>query len=182
ETLYNNVDVSAEIQKQLPPQTQALAPVAAAGLRQLSLRATNELLASARFQALWEQANRRAHQRLMDILNGRKTGHFETANGAVVLDLRPLIDRISNSGALGAGLTARPPPDGGQITILRSDQLKSAQDGVKVLKALTVFLVIAAIGLYAIAIALGRPRRRNVLRASAVTFIFVGLIILVLRS
>src|SRR5262249_37626164 len=139
ETLYNNVDVSAEIQKQLPPQTQALAPVAAAGLRQLSLRATNELLASARFQGLWEQANRRAHQRLMDILNGRKTGHFETANGAVVLDLRPLIDRISNSGALGARLTAQLPPDRGQITILRSDQLKSAQDAVKVLKALTVF-------------------------------------------
>ena len=182
ETLYDNVDVTALIQQRLPPNTQGLAPVAAAGLRQLALRTTNELLASARFQTLWEETNRRAHQRLMDILNGKKTGRFETANGDVVLDLQPLIERIANSGALGTKLAAQLPADSGQVTILRSDQLKSAQDGVKVLKALTVFLVFASLGLYAIAIGLARGRRRRILRGAAASFILVGLLLLALRS
>jgi heme/copper-type cytochrome/quinol oxidase subunit 3 len=181
DTLYTNVDVAALLQKRLPAQTQALAPVAAAGLRQLSLRATQELLASPRFQSVWEEANRRAHERLMAILNGQKTGRFETANGAFVLDLQPMIQRLSSSGALGARIAAQLPPNAGQITILKSDQLKSIQDALKVLKALTIFLAIAAIALFAAAIAVGGGRRRNVLRASAVAFVFVGLIVLVLR-
>jgi hypothetical protein len=181
DTLYERVDVNAILQKQLPPRLQPLAPVAAAALPNLTDRTANRLLASPRVQTLWVEANSRAHDRFIDILNGKKTGRLLTAGGAVVLDLDPLIKRIAGSGGLGQKLTAALPPDAGHVTILKSKQLDQLQKAFKVLKALTVFLAIAAIGLYALAIGLAPGRRRRLLRGSAVSFLFVGLLVLILR-
>jgi hypothetical protein len=61
DTLYDNADVAGALRSELPPSTRAFAPLAEAGLRQLSLRTANQLLASAPFQSLWERANRMAH-------------------------------------------------------------------------------------------------------------------------
>jgi hypothetical protein len=182
DTVFQKVDVNAILQQQLPPRLQPLAPVAAAALPQLTDRTVNRLLASPRVQDLWVEANRRAHDRFIDILNGKKTGRFATAGGAVVLDLNPLIREVEGSGGLGKRITAELPPDAGRIVILKSDQLDQLQKAFKFLKALTVFLLVAALGLFAIAIYLGYPRRRNVLRASAVIFIFAGLLLLIVRN
>ncbi len=178
-TLYSNVDVAELLRQRLPQQVEAIAPLAAAGLRQLSLRAANQLLASPQVQSLWEQANRGAHSRLIAVLDGETT-RLGTDQGKVVLDLRPLVERLESSGGVGERLTANLPPDTGRITILTSKQLKTAQTGLKVFRALTVFLVLAALACYALAIYLPHGRRRKYLRASAASFIFVGLLILVL--
>ncbi len=109
-----------------------------------------------------------------------ETTRLGTDQGKVVLDLRPLVERLESSGGVGERLTANLPPDTGRITILTSKQLKTAQTGLKVFRALTVFLVLAALACYALAIYLPHGRRRKYLRASAASFIFVGLLILVL--
>jgi hypothetical protein len=178
-TLYSNVDVAELLRERLPQQVEAIAPIAAAGLRQLSLRAANQLLASPQVQSLWEQANRLAHSRLIAVLDGETT-RIGTAQGKVVLDLRPLVERLESSGGIGERVAAKLPPDAGKITILTSKQLKTAQTGLKVFRALTVFLVLAALACYALAIYLPHGRRRKYLIASAASFIFVGLLILVL--
>src|SRR6266545_3823915 len=110
----------------------------------------------------------------------QQRGRRGTAQGKVVLDLRPLVERLESSGGVGERLVANLPPDAGRITILTSKQLKTAQTGLKVFRALTVFLVLAALACYALAIYLPHGRRRKYLRASAASFIFVGLLILVL--
>jgi hypothetical protein len=180
-TVFARVDVTAQLQEQLPSDTDALAPIAASALRQLSLRTANQVLESGRVQDAWEEANRRAHEQLIAVLNDEDTGAFVTERGAVVLDLNPLIERVGESGGFGKRLTAQLPADAGRITVLRSDQLETAQAGFRLLRALTVFLAIAALALYALAIFLARGRRRNILRGAALSFLFVGLLVLVVR-
>jgi hypothetical protein len=176
-TLYTNVDVTARVKKALPPERSGLAPVIAGALREFSERAANQLLSGPRVQAAWEQVNRRAHENLIAVLNGDDVRRFETENGTVVLDLSPLVQRL----AARLGLTEKLKPDAGKITILESDQLDAAQTAFKAIKALTVFLVLVVLGLYALAIYLARGGRRKILRVSAASFVLVGMILLLVR-
>jgi hypothetical protein len=176
-TLYTNVDVTGRIEQALPPERSNLAPVISGALREFSERAANQLLASPRVQALWEELNRRVHENLIAVLNEEDVRRFTNIDGAVVLDLRPLVER------LGArlGVSDRLPPDAGEITILESNELDAAQKGFKAIKALTIFLVLVVFGLYALAIYLARGHRRKVFRAMAASFVLVGVLLLLVR-
>ena len=76
--LYANVDVTAELQARLPPELQALAGPAAAGLRDASYAVARRALESPRVQTLWEEANRRAHQRFIQIVKDEGTENVST--------------------------------------------------------------------------------------------------------
>ena len=79
--LYNNVDVSAQLQTRLPKNLQQLAAPAAGALREPATKAVEYLLAQPRFQQLFVQASTLAHQQLVDVLEN-KTGHgIDTGNG-----------------------------------------------------------------------------------------------------
>src|SRR5262249_55282752 len=95
--LYQNVNVGAELQAQLPPQVKGVAAPLAGALRQLLVRTADALLARPRVQELWKEANRRAHKRFLDLLNGKK-GALESTNGNVVLNLKPLIQQLEQRG------------------------------------------------------------------------------------
>jgi hypothetical protein len=176
DSLFNNTDATARIEQALPPDRAALAPVIAGALRNFSVQAADRLLETPRAQAAWEAANRRGHENLLAVLNGEDVRRFSTENGEVVLDLSPLVQRLS--GRLGLQPAS---PDAGKITILKSGQLKTAQRSLKVLKALSVFLALLVLFLYGLAIFLARGHRRRVLRAAAVSFLFVGVLILVIQ-
>ena len=53
------------------------------------------------------------------------------------------------------------PEDAGQLTLLESDELELAQDGVDLLKAAAIVLVVLSLGLMALAILLARNWRRE---------------------
>src|SRR6478752_1428616 len=59
---YSSLNVQAQIQQALPPRAAPLAGPAAGGLRTLAQQGIEQLLQRPRVQALWEKANRRAHQ------------------------------------------------------------------------------------------------------------------------
>ena len=178
DTLFNNTDASARIEQALPPDRAGLAPVIAGALRNFSVQAAERLLATPQAQKLWEEANRRAHQNLLKVLNGEDVRNFTTANGSVVLDLSPVVmqlrDRLGLSGE-------RLGPDAGKITILNSDQLDTAQTSLKFFKALTVIIVLLVLFLYALAIYLAAGDRRRILRAEAVSLVIVGVLLLVIQ-
>ena len=178
DTLFNSTDATARIEQALPPDRAALAPVIAGALRNFAVQAADRLLSTPQAQTLWEEANRRAHKNLLAVLNGEDTGRFQTAEGTVVLDLSPVVQGLRDR----LGLTGEPlSPDAGKITILNSDQLDAAQKSLKVIKALTVVLVLVVLFLYGLAIFLARGHRRRILRASAVSFVIVGVLLLVIQ-
>jgi hypothetical protein len=179
--LYQRVDVAAQLEQRLPPQAKGAAPVIAGAVQNAAVRVVNTFLATPRAQQLWENANSRAHTAIVNVLEGKDAGPISTANGDVVLDLRPLIAQVATRLGVADKLKERAPPDAGQIVILQSDQLSAAQTAVKTLKALSIWLVILVLVLYAIAVYLARGKRRTILMAAGAGILISGLLLLVVR-
>jgi hypothetical protein len=175
--LYANVDVKGELARALPPRLAPLAGPAAGGLRGVAQSGAAAVLERPRVQKLWEQANRRAHKRLLDVLYDRGTA-VSTSGGNVTLNLATI---LSQSERLG-GLSNKLPPDAAQLTILRSDQLKLAQDMARYLRALAIVLLVLSLGLFALAVYLARGWRREALRATGVGLVFAGAAALLARG
>jgi hypothetical protein len=180
--LYANVDVQAELQQAAPPALQPLAGPAAGALRNLAVRGTDELLARPRPQAAWEEANRRAHKRLLQIVEDGGGGPVSTGGGNVTLDLKQLLTQISTQLGVGGRVVDQLPADAAQLTVLKSDELELAQDAVRFLKALAIVLVVLALGLMALGVYLARGWRREALRACGFGLILAGAAALVGRS
>jgi hypothetical protein len=178
--LFQRVDVEAQLRARLPERSQAAAPVLASALESASVRAADRLLQTEQAQTLWKVTNERAHAGVVKVLEGEdlgKNGNISTANGAVTLDLRPLITRLATRLGVQDKLKANADPNAGQIVIMKSSQLKTAQTAVRLLKALSSLLLIAVVALYALAIYLAQSRRRLLLGATGASLVFVGLVI-----
>jgi hypothetical protein len=181
QALNQRVDVTAQLEERLPPRLQSAAPAIAASVQNAAARVIDTFLASAPEQELWERANRRAHGAIVNVLEGKDAGPISTANGDVVLDLRPLIQRVATRLGIENRLKEGANPNAGQIVILRSDQLDAAQTAVKTVKKLSVWIALIALALYALAVYLARGRRRVVLEGVGTGLLIVGLILLVVR-
>jgi len=175
--LFTQTDVQQRIGNALPPNLKGLAAPAAGLVRQAAVPAAQDLLATPAVQTLWKDANRRAHTRLMQILEGNSDGAITTANGDVVLDLHPLVLQLAGR----IGVSADIPPNAGVITIMHSDQLKNAQDAVKFIKFFSVFMVIVVLALFVLAVYLAGGFRREALRFTALGLVVVGVLILAAR-
>jgi hypothetical protein len=174
----------AQLRTRLPEQAQGAAPVIAATLESAAVRAADRLLQTPRAQTLWQNINKRAHAGVVKVLEGKdlgKNGNISTANGNVTLDLRPLITGLATRLGVEDRLKANADPNAGQVVILKSSQLETAQTAVKLLKALSSLLLIAVFALYALAIYLARGRRRMLLGATGASLVFVGLVIAFMR-
>jgi hypothetical protein len=184
--LYTNVDVQGELERGFrevvrPAAATALAGPAASGLRTFAENRLDNLLARPIPQRAWEQANRRAHARFLDIVEGGGDT-VSTAGGEVSLNLTSLLGQTEGSLGVGGRIADRLPEDAAEITILRSDQLELAQDLVKALKAIAIVLLVLSLGLMALGIYLARDWRRQALRACGIGFLFAGAAALVIRT
>jgi hypothetical protein len=174
DTLFSTADATARLQQALPANRQGLAPIISGALQNVAVQAADRILETPQAQALWEDANRRAHQNLIAVLEGKDVRRFQTENGQVVLDLSPLVQQLSDRFGFQAS------PDAGKITILHSGQLKNAQRALKVIKVLSIFLLVLVLFLYGLAIYLAHGHRRRFLRATAASFLIVGLLVIVI--
>ncbi|HEX5762955.1 MAG TPA: SHOCT domain-containing protein [Solirubrobacterales bacterium] len=179
EALYENVDVQGELAGALPPAAKPLAGPAAAGLRQLAGDVASEALTRPRVQALWSEANRTAHGLFLELIEGGGDT-LSTEGGNVALDLGAIVDRLGEQ--LGVDVADKLPPDAAQIQLVESEQLSTAQDVVKALKGLSVILPLITLALYALAVYLARGWRREAIRAWGISWMVIGVLVLVIRS
>ena len=178
--LYQNVDVGQALEQRLPPAADPLAPTIAAALQPALIRITDTALGRPKVQQAFEAAVRRAHELFIAVLDG-KHGLLVSTNGNVVLDLRPILESVVNQTGIGARLLAQLPPDAGQITVMKGNQLQTARKSVKVLRATSYFLLFLVLALIAAAMWIARGRRRTILLASGVGIVIVGLVILIVH-
>ena len=181
DALFQRVDVAEKLKQQLPDQLQAAAPVLAGAVENLAPRAANAVLGTDAAQALWENANRHMHEQLRAVLKGEKIRNVSTANGDVTLDLRPLVHALADRLGIADEVKANAPPNAGVILIMRANKLEAAQKAVRVIKALTIFLIIVVLALYALALWLARPSRRKVLGGIGGCIFGVGLLLLIFQ-
>jgi hypothetical protein len=179
--LYANVNVEGELSKALPKNLKPLAGPASGGLRELALRMSQQALAQPRVQALWEDANRTAHEQFLAVVDN-KSQAVSTSGGNVVLDLGTILRQVANQVGVGGDLANKLPPDAARLEIMHSDQLEEVQTGVRILRTLAWLLATIAIALYAFAIYLAHERRRETLRAVGIAFVAVGVLVLFVRG
>ena len=178
--LFANVDVAGKLGEALPPRLAPLATAAAGGLEQLAPQVAERLFATPRFQALWEAANRKAHESLLRVLDGGSST-VSTENGEVKLQLGAVLAQIGEGSGIGEALVSKLPPDAGEITIVKSDELSLAQEVANLLRKLPIVLTLAALLCFALAVYLS-PRRRETLRSVGFAFVIAGLLSLGLRG
>jgi hypothetical protein len=180
EQLYENVNVEKKIEDALPNAVKELAGPASSGLRQFGSTGAEKVLETGTAQGLWETANRTAHEQLLAVLENKKES-VDTANGEVKLNLGNLLINLAGQIGLGKSLAEEIPPETGNITILKSEQLKTAQDIVIAIKGLALLLSILTFLVFGLAIYLTRDGRWVTVLFSGVALIVAALLVLVLR-
>jgi hypothetical protein len=178
---YENNDVAASLEQRLPKDLKGLAAPLAGALREPSVKAVDTLLSRPRFQKLVINASTVMHEKLINVLEN-KTGHgISTGNGEVTIDLTVLLRQVASQLGLPVPANKKLPPDAGVVTVMSSDQLSAAQDGFRVLKALSAWLLVLVVVLYGLAIYLAHGARRVALARVGWSLIFVGVLLLVIR-
>ncbi len=181
--LFTQVDVAAEFQSLLPADFSGLAGPLAGALRGPATDGVERVLRSDRFAALWENANRAAHETLVRILRDEaRLASASTADGAVTLDLREIVTNVGETIGIPQAALDRLPADVGSVTVFQSDELSSVQETVQVLDFLSWFLFLLVVVLYALAVYLARERRRQMLRNVGIALLAGSVTLLLLRT
>jgi putative oligomerization/nucleic acid binding protein len=178
--LYENVNVEKELKEILPGDTKELAGPAAGGLRQVAGSGAEKVLETSTAQELWEDANRSAHEQLVSVLENKGEA-VSTEGGDVSLNLGSLLTNLASQVGIGQQLAEKLPPDAGQIKILHSDQLKTAQNIAIAIKGLALVLSLLTFAAFAAAIYLSRNSRWVTVLFSGIGLIAAGFAVIVAR-
>jgi hypothetical protein len=178
--LYANVDVKREIQEILPGDTKEFAGPVSGGLRQVAGDGAEKLLETSTAQDLWRDANRATHEQLLAVLENKKEA-VSTNEGKVTLNLGTLITNLADQLGFGEDLAAKLPADAGQVEILRSDQLKTAQDIALAVKGLALLFSILTFAAFAAAIYLARGTRWVTVLSCGIGLVAAGFAAIVAR-
>jgi Short C-terminal domain len=180
--LYANVNVAQALENRLPSQLDPLAPTLAGALQQPAIQGVKLALERPRIQQLFIRVSGIAHQKLVNVLEN-KTGYgISTGNGDVTLNLHELVVEVGTNLGLSADTLAKLPGTAGTITLMKSDQLATAQTGVQTLRVLSAWLLVGVLFLYGLAIWLAHGARRATLRNAGIGLALVGIITLILRK
>jgi hypothetical protein len=179
--LYENVDVEKALNERLPNDFKELAGPISGGVRQFAGDGANEVLKTSTAQNLWEDANRTAHEELVAVLEERK-GAVSTEEGTVQLKLGTLVTNLADQVGIGADLAEKLPPDAGEITILRSDQLKTAQNITAAIKGLALALSVLTLLCFGLAVYLSREGRWVTVLFCGIGLIAAGFAVIVARQ
>jgi hypothetical protein len=174
------LDAQKLAERHLRAQLAPLAGVLSTSASQAVAVAIDRALESSEVQSLWASANRSAHAEVIALLNGGSST-LSTQGGVVTIDVGALLDQLGSKLGLGSGITDKLPPARRQILLFRSNQLRTAQNGVKGLRDLSVLLPVLAILLYIAAIALSPGLRRRILLEIGVGIVAASLLALLLR-
>jgi hypothetical protein len=140
-----------------------------------------EIVRSPQFAQAWEQMNRVAHTQMVAVLTGEGSDSVTVQNGAVQLDLGPVVDQVkARLAGLGFALVSKIPPFTAQFTVFQSDDLAKAQTGFRVLSALAHGLPILGLLLLGVAVLVARNRRRTLVIGSlvvAASMLVLGLLL-----
>ncbi len=121
-----------------------------------------------------------SHRQLVRFLENKGT-FASVDNGVVQVDLRQVVRELTGQLGLPRSIADRIPASASRVTVVKSDQLRSVQRGVRLLNFLARWLWVFALGAWALAIWLVPGRRRLEVRAMAIGFAIVGVVILLLR-
>ena len=177
--IFQQIDLRGLSQQALDALSQrGVPPAVAANLAALSVPLANgiesftrtqidKFVASPAFATLWREANRRAHARVVDLLEGNQSGALQTNGDAVTLNLGPIITQVKQQlVANGFTIADKVPVVDREFVLARSDSIPRAQTLYRVLDRMGTWLPILALVLFGAGVLLARDRRRSLLFGS----------------
>jgi putative oligomerization/nucleic acid binding protein len=179
--LYENVDVEADIESRLGDDIKEIAGPLSSGFRQAAPTVMEKVLETSTAQDLWEEANRSAHEQLIAVLEDKKEA-VSTEEGTVTLKLSSLLTNLAEQAGVSADLAEKVPPDAADIEILRSDELKTAQNIAVAIKGLALILSILTFAAFGAAIYLSRDGRWVTVLFAGIGLIAAGFAVIVMRQ
>lgn len=189
--LHKRLNLQQRVADALPSDAAFLAAPVGDQVRDFLQQTTQRLLATPQFQALWEDANRRAQPKLVAILENRSEV-VRTQGDAVTLNLLPIVNNLLRdvdqvlpevfgkkitlptvtSGQVPPNLRERIqtqlgvtlPPDFADIKIADSGTLAQVQDAVVIAKRTVVFTILGTLVVLVLAFVASVNRRRTALQ------------------
>ncbi len=180
-TLYENVDVEKELEGILPGETKNLAGPVSGAVRSVAGSGANQVLQTARAQELWRAANRTAHEELIAVLENEKE-NVSTGEGEVTLNLSTLVTNLAGEVGIGQSLAEKLPENAGQIVILKSEELKTAQTIATAIKGLAIVLTLLTFFFFGLAIYLSRDDRWVTVLFCGIGLVAAGFAVIVFRG
>lgn len=190
--VFRVLDVDQRVKAALPDSAAFLAGPLTTQIRDHARNTVNNVLQSDRFQPVWIETNRRAHQRALAISEGRSEVVSVQAQ-SVEIDLLPLINQALrelssqlptlfgrqvslpdlNSGEIPVNLRTRIedavgvtlPANFAQFTIYDGDRLSAMQQALVRFKRDLALFVIGTLALIALAFVISPGRRRTLLQS-----------------
>ena len=167
--ITSQVDFDALARQVLPDRADILGPAISTGIENAIRSQLNEFVHSDRFPQRWDEANRRAHDRVVTLLTTGESKRLTLEGDTVYLDLSSAVQRVRD-GLNERGLTrvadAIPPTVDGRVTLLSSDGFVTARDGIHRLERLTILLPILALLFLIGHVVLSESKRRGLLRVA----------------
>ncbi|WP_261561679.1 hypothetical protein [Frankia tisae] len=122
------------------------------------------VVTSDQFPLVWENANRRAHAAVVKVLTDEGSGAVQAKDNTIVLDIGPVVDsvqkRLADAGFEKAG---KIPDVDRQIVLLRTEKLTKAQDALRLLDVLGLWLPVAVVALAALGVWLAPSHRAGLM-------------------
>jgi hypothetical protein len=172
DAILEQIDVQDVAQQALAKLTELGAPEIVQGLavplanqvESFVRQEVSKQVHSESFEKLWDDANRRAHSRVVAVLTGRGQGAVEIEEGQVTLDLATVIEKVKQRLVdRGFGLADRIPEVHRTFVLVDSRQLLRAQRAVRLLDRVATVMPFVVIGLLAAAVFVAPNRRRGLL-------------------
>jgi len=180
DNLVARTDVEKKVKNALPARAGFLVDPITGAVHTATYQITLKLVQSAQFQHLWEQALRRSHAQLDNLLLGKKVGAFQSTKGQVTVDLTQ-IESAAKQKLSAHGLTVFnkvPNYAGAPFVLFQSSQLAKLQGWIKFLNHLALVLPIVSILMFAGAVLLARDRRRGLVHAASGLFVSMALLLI----
>jgi hypothetical protein len=177
--VLTRVDVTSLVQRaldalaaQLPPGLvadglPALATPIASGIQSFIHEAVGRIVHSEQFAAAWDQANRAAHEQLVNALTGAQDSAVRIEGDAVQVNLAPLVAAVKRDLVTrGFQLAARIPTVDASFVIFESDQVPRVQRAFALLSRMATWLPLLALAAAGAGIYLSANRRRALVYAA----------------
>lgn len=187
--VVGNVDVNAITeslaaalqQAGAPPAVVERTPALAGPLKNALTNAVHDVVSkvvtSDQFAQVWEGANRRAHAAVVKVLTGQGGGAVQARGDTIVLDIGTVVDNVKQR-LVDAGFekAADIPATDRTVPLLETDKLQKAQDTMRLLDVVGIWLPIVSLVLAALAVWV-MPAHRVALMSAAIG---IGVMMIVL--
>ena len=187
--IFNQFDVEAALQSNLPPELTFAAGPIANQVESTTSDLVVKALESDQFDALWRAVNRQASASVVGFVTGSTTDTaIQVKNGQLVLDLGPILADVKQRlTADGFALASKLPSTDATVDlpVANVQYLVDARKLVKLLNTLAWLLPLLALLCFAGAVALSRNRRRALITSALLVSgaaLLVGLALAVGRT